>query len=152
MVAMQIEWAKENRFEAEEIEGEPPQQSSDLQVQETAGAEGFLERWEDDLGHPRARVREERAAEGDEMELASAFSGTPVRTAEECRDPGRRRWGAGVAWGRALGPATPAERPRWNATSPSVSIPILAWHRVRTSSFLSRRLLPPKKKGLILSP
>ena len=45
----------------------------------------FLERWTDDLGHPRARVRWELAQGEDEMLLATAFSGTPVRTEAAAR-------------------------------------------------------------------
>jgi hypothetical protein len=70
----------------------------------------FLERWVDTLGHPRARLRVERAQPGQEMLLASAFSGTPVETLEEAQHPDRRRWGHGVAWEGIFGLITEEER------------------------------------------
>ena len=48
----------------------------------------FLVFWEDDLGHRRAKVDLARAVEGEEMLLASAFSGRPAQSRAEAEDPG----------------------------------------------------------------
>ena len=70
----------------------------------------FLVFWEDDLGHCRAKVDLARAADGEEMRLASAFSGRPASTRQEADDPQRPLWGDGIQWGQPMGRVTPEER------------------------------------------